>query len=68
LVQDKDSSTLTKIAKALQISVPPNSDYLHIKALIVEKIDKSVYGKSSEKDQQQALDDLAKIFKPHVTF
>jgi hypothetical protein len=57
LVANKDTASLTKIAKALQISVPANADYLHIKALIVEYIDKYVYGKTSEKDQQQALDD-----------
>jgi hypothetical protein len=68
LVVNKDSATLGKIAKALQRFVPPNSDAVHIKALILEYTDKYVYSKSSEKDQIHALDDLAKILNPYVTF
>jgi hypothetical protein len=68
LADNKDSTKLTEIAKVLQISIPPNSDYLHIRQLIFEYTYPYVYSKDSEKDKMQALDELAKVLKPFVTF
>jgi hypothetical protein len=66
LVMANDSATLNKIAKSLQRSVPPNSDAVHIKDLILGYTDDYVYSRKSENDKIQALDDLAKILKPFV--
>lgn len=69
LVKKNDTNTLEKIAKAFNRSIPTNSDAVHIKAIILEYTDEYVHQpNSTEKEQIQALDDLAQILKPFVIF
>jgi hypothetical protein len=68
LVKQNDIDTLTKIAKALGQSVPPKSDAVHIRAIILRYTDSFVSTKTSEQEMVHALDELAQILKPFVTF
>jgi hypothetical protein len=68
LVVASDTDTLGKIAQALNIAVPPGSDAVHIRALIVRYTYPYVYTKSSEADKSAALDELASKLKNFVTF
>jgi hypothetical protein len=63
-----DTNTLGKIAQALNITVPPGSDAVHMKALILEYVYPYVFTKTSDADKSAALDDLATKLKTFVTF
>jgi hypothetical protein len=68
LVKKKDATTLGKMANAIGLSVPPGSTYLDIKGILARYLYVTIDSKTSEADKLAALNTLAVVLKPYVTF